>query len=414
MSTRRQFLGQVGAAGLVSIGAMPPRFLTRAALAAQQEGRSSDKGRVLVLIQLTGGNDGLNTVIPHGDDEYYKNRPGIGIDKTQVRKLDDYLGLHPRMIGFQKLHDDGMLGIIQGVGYPNPDRSHFRSMDIWHSAYPEAVRIEDGWVGRALDTVQDKHVGTVSALCIGEQKLPLALVSTKVNVPNVQNMDGYRLQLEAPSLADRKQRREWMQRLADKPSSGDPNLDFLRRTAVTAYTSADQLEQMAKSYQPGATYPQTGLAQKLKLAAQVIASDIGTEIFFVSLDGFDTHSSQEAGHAALLAELSDAVHAFITDLQAHKEADRVLVATYSEFGRRVKENGSLGTDHGAASQLFVVSPSIKPGIHGEHPSLTDLEHGDLKFHTDFRSVYATLLEKWLNYPSKPVLGGDFRPLDFVA
>lgn len=410
MSTRRKFLFRSGA-GLLSLGTLPPTFLTRAVCA--QEGNKSEKGRVLVLVQLAGGNDGLNTVIPYGDDAYYRNRPGIGIAKNAVLRLDDYHGLHPRMQGFQKLFDNASLAIVQGVGYPNPDRSHFRSMDIWHSAYAERIAVDDGWVGRALGAVAETGAGKVAALSIGLERLPLALVSSQVNVPNVQDLNDYRLRFPQ-SLSD-KRRRETMQKLAEISGSESKDIEFLRRTALTAYRSAEQLEQLSRTYQPAVEYPQTGLAQKLKLIAQVIASDMGTEIFFVSLDGFDTHSAQEGGHAALLAELSDAVAAFIEDLKGHGEADRVMVATFSEFGRRVKENGSLGTDHGAASQMFLISPAVKGGFHGKHPSLTDLEHGDLKFHTDFRSVYATILECWLGYHvSDRVFGQTFPLLDVLG
>lgn len=411
--TRRGFLGQIGAAGIVGIGCTPPSFLCRAALAKGSEGKAERDGRVLVILQLAGGNDGLNTVIPHGDDAYYKARPGIAIPKGAVLQLDKRLGLHPAMTGFKELHDEGSLAILQGVGYANPDRSHFRSMDIWHTARPEVVNTEDGWLGRALDATLDRHAGTLPALALGMERLPLALVSAKVNVPTVGDLAGYQLHLGAGPEPARKLRRELIDQLTAGADAHGSDLDFIRKTARTAYTSAEKLKNVMASYKPAADYPATGLAQKLKMVAQVLATDLGTRVFFLSLDGFDTHAQQSAAHFGLLAELAGAVRAFFKDLKGHKLDDRVMLATFSEFGRRVKENGSLGTDHGAASQMFVVSPRVKAGIHGKHPSLTDLGEGDLKFHTDFRSVYATLLEKWLGFPSDPVLGKKFPTLNIV-
>ena len=412
-TTRRAFLQHLGAAGIVSIGSMPPGFLCRAALAAEQKKRESTKGRILVLVQLAGGNDGLNTVIPYDDDLYYKARPGIAVGKSAVLKTDNGLGLHPQMKGFKELYDDGVLAIVQGVGYPNPNRSHFRSMDIWHSARPNAEYTQDGWVGRALDQTLKQHQGQMPALALGMGKLPLALVSTKVTVPAVRNLSGYQLRVGPGPQPNKKLQRRLIGELADRPATAGSQLDFLRRTAVTAFSSAERLKQVTSSYKPAVPYPENELSRKLKVVAQMIAGELETRIFFVSLDGFDTHSKQQAAHQALLAELSSAVRAFYLDLKGHGLHERVLLSTFSEFGRRVKENGSLGTDHGAASQLFVVTPTGKAGVHGKHPSLTDLLQGDMKFHTDFRSVYATLLEKWLDIPSESVLNGKFATVDFV-
>ena len=415
MTTRRKFLEGIGAMGLASIGTLPPAFLARAAWADKASRRGADDGRVLVLIEMAGGNDGLNTVIPYADPEYAKNRPGIAIPRGQVRKIDDHHGLHPRMRGMQELFDEGALAVVQGVGYPNPNRSHFRSMDIWHSARPDDEWTQDGWLGRALDGLApDVLARSVPAMSLGRRKLPLALLSSRVNVPNIQDLSRYRLELGSGPKVDRKRRRELMGEFAElETPAADTELAFLRATAATAYASADKLQALATSYRPAAPYPNSALGAKLKLIARIIAGDFGTRIFFVSLGGFDTHSRQEGAHAALLGELSDALRAFHQDMKGHKLDDQVMTATFSEFGRRVKENGSLGTDHGAASQLFLVTPTGKAGIVGAHPSLTDLERGDLRFRTDFRSVYATLLEDWLAIPSQPVLGADFPKLDLT-
>jgi len=416
-SSRRAFLQQLGTAGIVSLGIAPPAFLSRAARAVEASATSSTSGRVLVLVQLAGGNDGLNTVIPHGDAEYYKARPGLGIPKGSVLKIDDLLGLHPQMTGFKELYDEGRLAIVQGVGYANPDRSHFRSMDIWHSARPDADYTKDGWLGRGLDLAAEQNSGALRAMALGTNRLPLALLSTTVNVPSVNDIAGYHLELGAGSEQNQKLKRRLMGEVADRtgPVGGtNSNLDFLRKTATTAYSSADKLKEIATSYKPAVAYPNNGLGEKLKIVAQIIAGDLGTRVIFVSLDGFDTHAQQAGAHQGLLAELSSAVRAFFQDLKGHKLDDRVILATFSEFGRRVKENGSLGTDHGAASQVFVAGAGVKGGLHGKHPSLTDLVEGDLQFHTDFRSIYATLLTKVLEWPAETVLGGKFPLVDFVS
>lgn len=412
--TRREFLKQIGSAGagFVSLTAAPPLFLQRAALADAEKSKKDD-GRILVVVQMAGGNDGLNTVVPYGDSEYYKARPSLGISKGSVLKLDDQLGLHPAMTGFKELYDEGMLSIVQGVGYKNPNRSHFRSMDIWQSARPDIEYTKDGWLGRALDLTAEKYQGGVPALAFGRDKLPLSLVATKVNVPTIRNLDSYQLQLGPGPESNKKLHRRIVGKLADQSATAGSDLDFLRKTTVTAFTSAERLKKVTSSYKPSVPYPNNRLAQQLKVLAQIIAGDFGTRIFFVTLGGFDTHSEQQGAHQGLLAELSSALSAFYMDLKGHKLHEQVLIATFSEFGRRVKENGSLGTDHGAASQLFVVSAKGKPGIHGKHPSLTSLLQGDLKFHTDFRQVYATLLDNWLGVPSKKVLGQEFSKLEFV-
>ena len=418
-TNRRNFLAQTTAAGAVSLGASLPAFLSRAAHAATAEQQVDKDGRILVLIELAGGNDGLNTVVPFSNDAYVKARPGTKIGEGAVLKLDDELGLHPRMGGMKELYDAGSLGIIQGVGYPNPDRSHFRSMDIWNSARPNDEEFRGtGWLGRALDETEEEHAGRLAALAVGTNRLPRALLGHKVNVPMLRSIDAFKLSSWGGPKADRERRRELIEKIAAESAEKNSTLDFLRKTTSTAALTAKRLESLGDSYQTKAGYPGNGLGQKLKTVAQLITADLGTRIFFVSLNGFDTHSQQEGAHAALLGELSTALSAFCQDMEDHKLRERILVATYSEFGRRVKENGSLGTDHGTASQMFVVTSeghkNSKAGLIGKHPSLTDLDkEGDMKFHTDFRSVYATLLESWLEIPSGKVLGGKFKKMNFV-
>ena len=408
-STRREFLQLLGSAGLISLGTLPPRF----AVAASESpaGVAARDKRVLVLIQLAGGNDGLNTLIPHGDPAYAKARPGIGIPASQVLKLDDHVGLHPNLTGLRDLYDEGKLAIVQGVGYPNPDRSHFRSMDIWQSAQPLNETPRDGWLGRALEWQFDRASALAEGFSIGSDKLPLAFVSTRVNVPTLQRLEDFQLVDGQTTAMNRDQTRTAIKNLLIEPASGE--LDFLRRATTTALTSATRLKSLAATYQTTVSYPSPGLASRLKLVPQMLTADLPARIFVVSLDGFDTHSLQQPGHAALMSELSGAIRAFEQDLVEHKISDRVVLATYSEFGRRVAENGSLGTDHGAASMLFALTPTGKTGLHGTYPSLTDMEDGDLKFNVDFRSVYATLLDQWLEIPSADVLSGRFQPIAFI-
>lgn len=410
-STRRDFLRLLGSAGIVSIGALPPRFLMHAA--ETKAGAAARDKRVLVLIQLAGGNDGLNTLVPLNDPAYEKARPGIGIPKGQALKLNNQFGLHPNLTGLRELYDEGKLAIVDGVGYPNPDRSHFRSMDIWQSAQPQNESPRDGWLGRALEWQFDRQPALAEALTLGTDKLPLAFVSTRVNVPTLRRLEDFQLVDGQSSTANRDLTRSAMKQLSAKPASAGGELDFLRRATTTALTSAERLKSLASTYRTTVDYPSTGLASRLKLIAQMLTADLPARMFLVSLDGFDTHSQQQPGHAALMAELSGAIRAFEQDLVEHKLSDRVVLATYSEFGRRVAENGSLGTDHGAASMLFALTPTGKAGFHGKHPSLTDLTDGDLKFTTDFRSVYATLLDNWLEIPSAGVLGAEFPKLSFV-
>jgi uncharacterized protein (DUF1501 family) len=383
--------------------------MTRAAHAAG--GIAARDKRVLVLIQLAGGNDGLNTLVPYGDPAYEQARPGIGFKKGQVLKLNDQVGLHPSLTGLRELYDEGKLAVVQGVGYPNPDRSHFRSMDIWQSAQPQNENPRDGWLGRALEWQFDRQPALAEALSLGTDKLPLAFVSTRVNVPTLRRLEEFHLVDGQGSAANRALTRTAMKQLSAQPAAGE--LDFLRRATTTALTSAERLKSLSSTYRTTVNYPSTGLASRLKLISQMLTADLPARMFVVSLDGFDTHSQQQPGHNALMAELSGAIRAFEHDLVEHKLSDRVMLATYSEFGRRVAENGSLGTDHGAASMLFALTPTGKAGLHGTHPSLTDLTDGDLKFNLDFRSVYATLLDKWLEIPSEGVLGGKFETLGFV-
>ena len=402
-TTRRRFLETtLKGSTLVSLGLTVPNFLHRSARAA--EGAKGD--RVLVVVQLSGGNDGLNTVIPFGDDLYAKNRVALRVAADQIQKIDDHVGLHPSLTGLSKLLEDGHLAVLQGIGYPNPSRSHFRSMDIWQAASLAEKLPNDGWLGRALGREELRRPGTLPAMHLGGGKLPLALAGRTTEVPSLTSLAEYKLQ---PGIAGR----DALAGVASADRS-DSTLQFLRQSTLEAYTSSSRLEEMAKRYDTPVAYPGTELARKLKLVAQLIDAGLGARIFYTSLDGFDTHANQLQSHTNLLRELSDAVKAFMDDLGHHGHRDRVLLMTFSEFGRRVKENGSNGTDHGAAGPMFLAGGKVKPGPIGKHPSLADLDEGDLKHHTDFRSVYATVLEDWLKCPSREVLGGQFERLPLLA
>jgi uncharacterized protein (DUF1501 family) len=411
-ANRRDFLrSSLAASTLVSMGAATvPGFLNSSARAASAS-RSND--RVLVVVQLVGGNDGLNTVVPHRIDGYAKGRRALRLPSGQIHKLTDDIGLHPSMGAMAGLVESGHAAIVQGVGYPNPDRSHFRSMEIWETAKLEYGALETGWLGRALDARFDAAGSDLPGLHIGGRSLPLALKSKQTEVPSLTTLEQYRLQIGG-DVAAKREVRDALERVArlDRPAS-DPLLGFVRRSTLAAYDSSKKLEGLNKG-DAKSNYPNYGLAHRLELIAQIIKAGFGTRIYYTSLDGFDTHANQLGAHAALLNELSDSIAAFHKDLSGAGQADRVAVLTFSEFGRRVAENASAGTDHGAAAPVFVVGPVAKAGLIGAHPKFDDLDDGDLKHHTDFRRVYASLLETWLGCPAAPVVGNGFSPLDLFA
>ena len=404
MSTsRRDFLKtSLAGAGLVTCSLGAPAFLGRTAAAAPKAGKPGAKDTILVVIELTGGNDGLNTVIPFKDAEYAKLRPTLRQTQAQIKKINDDLGLHPSMTGFAELLHDNALCVVQGVGYPNPNQSHFRSMDIWQTA-SLAESASEGWLGKAL-----KGLPGVPSFHLknDNEPSPLALDGAPARVPSIKTLEEFQLQVAAASGADKKEQREVIESAAK--SSGVPSLlDFVQRTATNTYASSRRLQEIGKNYQPKATYPNTALGGRLKLAAQLIDAGLGARLFYVAHGNFDTHATQAPAHANLLTQLSEAVTAFFKDLSERGQRDRVLIMTFSEFGRRAKENGSRGTDHGSAAPMFLVGGKVKPGPVGDHPSLTKLELGNLKHHTDFRQVYAAILDKWLGVPSKDVLGAEF-------
>lgn len=399
-TTRRQFLtATLQRTSVVALGGLAPGFLLRAA-------ESSRRGeRILVVVQLTGGNDGLNTVVPFTQEEYYKHRPKLAVAKSDALKIDDSLGLHPSLRGCAKLLEAGQLAIVQGVGYPDPNRSHFESMDIWHTCQRKTDRRSEGWLGRYADSLKGSDV---PAMHVGGGKQPLALAAQHVRVPSVASLEQFRLELVGTESTST------VQKLAGSPRQGsDDLLGFLQTNTSTAIDVSERLTTATKAPAPRTPYPESDLARKLRLAAQLIASDFPARIYYVELDGFDTHSQQGAAHAGLLKQLGDALEAFQADVAEQGNKDRVLSMVFSEFGRRVAENASEGTDHGAAAPMFLAGSTVKAGLHGKHPSLSDLDDGDLKHHTDFRQVYATVLDRWLSASSEDLLLGRFAPLDLL-
>lgn len=405
MSTsRREFLTvAAGTATVVSLAGSAPSFWLKTARAAEK----NPSGRVLVVIQLSGGNDGLNTVIPFADDAYYKNRYALAIGKGAVHKLDDYSGLHPAAEPMHKLFKQGDLAIVQGVGYANPNRSHFESMDLWHTAHQTETESR-GWLGHFLDRRLEKGSRDLPAVYFGSGKQPLALAADVAHAPTLASLNAFRLNagLTSETTTAAKAALE-QQRTGEQ-------LEFIRQSTQTALTTAERVEEAVKNDSGSAEYPATGLARKLRQVAQLIGAGLETPVYYVTLDGFDTHSNQAPAHQGLLAELSAALYSFQQDLAKRKAANRVVTMAFSEFGRRVKENASQGTDHGAAAPLFLAGEPVQGGLIGKHPSLTDLNDGDLKFHTDYRRVYASLLENWLGGDSQTVLGERFEPLPVFA
>jgi uncharacterized protein (DUF1501 family) len=412
-SSRRRFLQtSMASSTLVAMGATTvPEFLGRSARAA---GAVKPNDRVLVVVQLLGGNDGLNTVVPHGIDGYNRGRRTLRIGSSQVHKVAAEVGLHPAMGGMSKLLEKGRLAIVQGVGYPNPDRSHFRSMEIWETGRldGDAKALETGWLGRALDLKGRKPGEDPLAMHVGGRSMPQALRSLKSEVPALESLESFKLRLTGSDSERKAERSALNEVAAAERKMDDPLLGFIRQTTLSAYESSSRLEHVAPKA-GGPKYPNFGLARRLELVAQMIKAGFGTRIFYTSLDGFDTHANQLGTHAALLTELSDSFGAFDDDLSAAGQADRVVVLAFSEFGRRVAENASLGTDHGAAAPVFVVGPVARPGLVGNHPSFDDLDDGDLKYHTDFRRVYASLLTDWLDCPAQTVVGAGFPHLPLL-
>lgn len=419
--TRRKFLRTVILGG--AMAPTVPSFINRTFAALDGAAAASSvpvTGRdqtILVVMQLAGGNDGLNTVVPFADDAYHKARPGLAIKAGSVRRIDDYCGLHPALENLSAMLEDGDAAVVQGVGYPNPNRSHFRATEIWHTASDADKNEATGWLGRYCD-----------AACSGED--PGAPLAVADQVPQLLASDsGRALAMGNPRDFQFEDGMEpAAMELEEDPASSDggsigmlygehghepPVAEFLQRTALDAVASSARVQDILRRSHEGPAYPGTDLGRRLQLVARLIGGGMSTRVYYVSLGGFDTHANQAGSHERQLQTFDRAVAAFRADLKHQGNDDRVLLLTFSEFGRRVAQNASGGTDHGAAAPLFLFGGGVRGGLHGKHPSLTSLQRGDLVHHTDFRSVYATILEHWLQTPSASVLGRDFGTLPLL-
>lgn len=411
MNTSRRNLLKVGLGALpvISLAGTMPAFVPQFAFAESGRRTNQSDDNILVVLQLTGGNDGLNTVVPFADDAYHRARPQIRLDKNVVR-LDDHFGLNPSLGLLKNVYDQGHLAIVNGCGYPKPSRSHFRSMEIWQTANPVKSQ-PTGWLGHYLDHAARGGLAPVFPLNIGTE-LPQALVGEGNPVPSIEKLEDFRLKSDLnPKQAKRE--RDLVLQFNQSSDDQSPALRFLSRQATNAIIATDKVHNLANQNLAGFYYGGDVVGQQLQLIANLIAANSGTRLFYLQFGSFDTHAQQVQMQSSLFANLAQALFAFHQDLAQKKLLDKVTLMCFSEFGRRVAENSSQGTDHGAAAPMFVMGGKVKGGLHGKMPSLTDLEDGDLKYTTDFRRVYATLLDKWLNADSAKVLGAKFEPMPFL-
>lgn len=399
MYIRRKEFIQIGSLATASL--MLPKFLK----AFEGQAPVPAGNKVVVILQLSGGNDGLNTVIPFRNDLYYKARPRLGIVKDKALSLTDEAGLHPALTAFKELYDDGSLSILNNVGYPNPDRSHFRSMDIWHTASQSNEYWNQGWIGRYLDA-QCKGCDKPTQAIEIDDMLSLALKGE--NIKGIAVKDPRRLY----GTANEKFFREVMKQHKDEP--GEQPADYLYKTMAETLSSADYIFQQSRLHPSKAEYPRTDLGNSMKTIASLIFSDINTKVYYVSLGSFDTHINQEGQQQRLFTEMNDAVKAFIKDLKANNRFQDVMLFTFSEFGRRVAQNASGGTDHGTANNMFFISGGLRQkGLLNEMPDLANLDEGDLKYKVDFKNAYATVLKKWLGADDTAILQKKYSYLEFV-
>jgi len=393
---RREFL-QVGALATASL--MLPKFLK----AFERPMMVPQGNKVVVVIQFSGGNDGLNTVIPVQDDIYYTSRPQLGIAKTNALLLTDDVGLNPALINFKELFDNGSLGILNNVGYPNPDRSHFRSMDIWQSGSSSSDYVSTGWIGRYLD-----------AQCNGCNKPTQAMEIDDILSLALKGENSKGLAFKDPRRLYSSSNEKYFKDINADHHDGEATADYLYKTMSETLSSADYIFQQSKLHPTSEPYPSTELGKDLKTIASLIYSEINTKVYYVSLGSFDTHVNQDNQQKKLFTELNDAIKAFTSDLKKNNRFDDVLLFTFSEFGRRVTQNASGGTDHGTANNMFLISGGLKEkGIINPMPDLSDLQDGDLKYKVDFKNVYATILNKWLGADDKTILGSQFDYLNFI-
>jgi uncharacterized protein (DUF1501 family) len=375
---------------------------------------SNTKDPVLVILQLSGGNDALNTVIPYSNPLYHDNRPKVGIPEDQVLAINDSIGFHPAMGPIKKLYDEGKVAIIQGIGYPNPSRSHFRSMDIWHTCEPTKVG-DEGWVGRAIRDIDPQKDNVLTGVNFG-RGLPRALAVPGVPVASVGNLETYGVLTGIEAEDQRLMALETFSRTYSPMLGKGPVLSYFAQTGLDALKGADILSTALDNYTSSVKYGNDDVAQYMKNIVQTNLANLGTRVLYTTApyNSFDTHAGELANHTRLWTQTAQAIGAFYDDLKEHNATDNVVLFVFTEFGRRVHDNGS-GTDHGAGGHAFVIGDAVKGGLYGEYPSLEagKLMEGDLHYNNDFRGTYATLLERWLHLDSKPIVGGTFEQLDFL-
>ncbi len=416
IATRREFLAQ--GLGIIGVGASLPNFLVQTALA----GPNANPGqKILVVIQLSGGHDSISAVVPFASDDYASARRTTRIQPNEVIKINDEVGLHPNLKGFKDLLDQQAFAAVPGIGYPNPNRSHFTAMDNFHrgnNSNLPATSTTNGWLGRYVDQAFPSNLDPVLTLAIGAEKAPRAIQGRAHPGLSLARPESFRYLGDrgVPRLSEAYRR---FNQSAAEGASPDSSLAFVARTAVDANACSDAILRMAAQRRSNVTYPtNSSLATSLQTVASLIAGGLGTRVYYVFQGGYDTHAGQRVRHDRLMTELSDAVVAFQRDLTQQNNANRVLSISFSEFGRTFRENNSQGTDHGTAGAMLLFGPALKPGVYGRIPGLAQADRvesgGEMRHTTDFRSVYATVLEKWLNTNSQQILGGNFPLLNFLG
>ena len=400
ISSRRDFLKQ---SALTTVGSMLiPSFLKTWELKANP--LADDK--ILVIVQLSGGNDGLNTIVPYYNDIYYQSRPQIAISKDKVLKINDELGFNPAMQKFKELYDDGLVSVINSVGYPNPDRSHFRSMDIWQTGSASNQYLPTGWLGRYLDSSCHAEVCQPYHAMELDDSLSLAMKGERVKGLAMQDPQKLYKSTHNPLFEALKR--------AKPVEDSNENVAYLYKTIAETASSADYIYDKSKVQKSNAAYPSGRFAKNMKTIADLIISGLQTRVYYVSLSGFDTHVRQNMQQDRLLEEYSGAINAFVQDMKKHQKMNNVMLMTFSEFGRRVSQNGSNGTDHGTANNLFIINGNLKKaGFYNSPPNLRDLDEGDLKYQIDFRNIYATFIKKWLDTNASNILSTQFEVMDFI-
>ena len=367
----------------------------------------------LVVVQLSGGNDYLNTIVPYGDDEYYDFRKTVHINQESVLPVDGTYGFNPNLGPIKHLYDEGKVAVINGIGYDNPNRSHFRSMDIWHTALPDEIGNE-GWLGRVIREIDPSGENVLTGVNFG-RGLPRALGVRGVPVASVGNLETYGLFTDIEDEATRSLALRAFAHMYGGVQGKDPVLDFLGQTGSNALKGADILRTAPEKYSSSIEYAANPISQSMKSVAQVLFADLGTRVFYTQHGSFDTHSGELTSHAKLWQEVSGAIGDFYDDLKEHGREDEVVVLVFSEFGRRIKDNGS-GTDHGSGGVAFVIGSEVKGGMYGQYPSIREADQleGELHFNNDFRSTYSTIIENWFGLDAVPIVNGTFEQFDFVS